>query len=68
MKESTYKTDETETLSIRQIIVVLDLNRRCEATLGYAAKIAGYCYATLYVAYVFWPPRMSEGPYYYLID
>jgi nucleotide-binding universal stress UspA family protein len=68
MKESTCKTDETGTLSIRQIIVALDLNKRCEATLGYAAKIAGYCYATLYVTYVFWPPRMSEGPYYYLID
>ena len=68
MKTDTGKIVETKTLSIRQIIVALDLNRRCEATLGYAAKIASYCYAVLYVTYVFWPPRMSEGPYYYLID
>jgi nucleotide-binding universal stress UspA family protein len=58
----------TKPLSIRQIVAALDLNRNCKATLNYAARLAGYYYAALYITYVFWPPSLSEGPYYYLVD
>jgi nucleotide-binding universal stress UspA family protein len=68
MNALTVGISEAKPLSIRQVIAALDLDRRCDATLDYAAKLAGYYYATLYVAHVFWPPRLSEGPYYYLID
>ena len=68
MNASTIETADTKLVPIRQIIAALDLNRHCEATLDYAAKMAGYYYAALYVTYVFWPPSLSEGQYYYLID
>jgi len=68
MNASTVETPDTKPVPIQQIIAALDLNRHCEATLDYAAKMAAYYCATLYVTYVFWPPSLSEGPYYYLID
>jgi nucleotide-binding universal stress UspA family protein len=68
MKTLTARTAKTKPSSIGRIIAALDLNRDCEATLHYAAQMAGFYYASLYVTYVFWPPSLSEGEYYYLID
>ena len=59
---------ETKELSIRRIIAALDLTRKCEATLHYAAELARRYRASLCVTFVFWPPILSEGDEYYLID
>ena len=59
---------ETKELSIRRIIAALDLTRKCEATLHYAAKLARRYHASLCVTFVFWPPILGEGDEYYLID
>jgi nucleotide-binding universal stress UspA family protein len=68
MNACTGEAARTKPLSIRQIIAALDVNRNCQATLNYAARLAGYYYAALYITHVFWPPSLSEGPYYYLVD
>jgi nucleotide-binding universal stress UspA family protein len=59
---------ETKALTIRRIIVALDLTKKCLATLEHAAKFARRYQASLCVAYVFWPPLLSEGERYYLAD
>jgi nucleotide-binding universal stress UspA family protein len=59
---------ETKEISIRRIIAALDLTKKCEATLHYAAVLARRYHASLCVAFVFWPPILSEGEEYYLID
>jgi universal stress protein A len=59
---------ETKEISIRQIIAALDLTKKCEATLHYAAELARRYHASLCVTFVFWPPMVSEGDEYYLID
>jgi len=59
---------ETNALTIRRIIVALDLTKKCEATLDNAAKLARRYHASLCVAYVFWPRLLSEEERYYLID
>lgn len=59
---------ETKALTIRRIIVALDLTKKCLATLDHAAKVARRYHASLCVAYVFCPPLLSEGKRYYLAD
>ena len=68
MKTLTVKKAQTKELSIRRIIVALDLTKKCAATLDYAAKLARWYQASLCVTFVFWPPILSEGDEYYLID
>jgi nucleotide-binding universal stress UspA family protein len=68
MSTLTVEKAETKGLSVRRIIVALDLTKKCEATLDYAAKLARRYRASLCVAYVFWPRMLSEGERYYLID
>jgi len=58
----------TKEISIRRIIAALDLTKKCEATLHYAAELARRYHASLCVTFVFWPPMVSEGDEYYLID
>src|SRR5690348_9042778 len=59
---------ETKALTIRRIIVALDLTKKCEATLDHAAKLARRYHASLCATYVFWPRLLSEGELYYLVD
>jgi nucleotide-binding universal stress UspA family protein len=59
------KTIEAETptkklLSIRRVVVAVDLSKHSEATARYAAKIAKCFDASLYVAHVFSPAPMYE--------
>jgi nucleotide-binding universal stress UspA family protein len=58
---------EPKLLSIQRIIVAVNLTKDSEATARYAAEIAKYFNASLYLAYVFWPPPVyefeSEGAY-----
>lgn len=64
----TVEKSETRELSIRRIIAALDVTKKCEATLDYAARFAKWYHASLCAAYVFWPRMLSEGDRYYLID
>jgi len=59
---------EAKPLSISRMLVALDLTKQFSATLQYAAKLARSFDASLCVAYVFWPPILSAGEHYYLID
>ena len=68
MSTLTVEKAETKGVSVRRIIVALDLTKKCEATLDYAAKLARRYRASLCVTYVFWPRMLSEGERYYLID
>jgi nucleotide-binding universal stress UspA family protein len=68
MNTSAVKKAETKALTIRSIIVALDLTKKCEATLDQAAKLAKRYHAALCVTYVFWPRLLSEGERYYLVD
>lgn len=68
MNTLTVEKAETKEISIRRIIAALDLTRKCEPTLYYAAELARRYHASLCVTFVFWPPMLSEGDEYYLID
>ena len=57
---------KSERLSVRRIIAAVDLTRKCEATVRYAAAIARHHGALLYITYVFWPSMRARGDY--LID
>ena len=59
---------ETKAISIRRIIAALDLTKKCEATLDYAARLARSYRASLCVTFVFSPHMLSERDKYYLID
>ena len=62
------ETPDIEEISIHLIIAALDLTNKCDATLNYAAKLARWYHSALRVTFVFWPPKLSEGDEYYLID
>jgi nitric oxide synthase oxygenase domain/subunit len=52
---------ETKEPSIRRIIATLDLTKKCEATLDYAAKLARWNQASRCVAFLFWPSEIAEA-------
>jgi len=55
-------------LLVCRIIAAVDLTSTSEATVRYAAKLARSHRASLCVACVFWPPLLSGGQFYYLVD
>lgn len=47
-------------VSIKKVVVAVDLSKHSEATANYAAQIAKWFNASLYIAHVFSPPPSSE--------
>jgi nucleotide-binding universal stress UspA family protein len=62
------KKIESKPLSIRRVIVAVNLTRKCDATVRYAAEISRGYNAALYICYVFWPSLRIQGNRCDLID
>jgi nucleotide-binding universal stress UspA family protein len=62
------KKTESKPLAIRRIIAAVNLTKKYEATVRYAAEIARGYKAALYICHVFWPSMRTQGDHYDLID
>lgn len=62
------KKIEPKPRSMQPIIVAVDVTRKCEATVRYAAEISRCSNAALYICHVFWPSMRTQGDHHELID
>ena len=60
MKILEAKRSSDKLVSIKKVVVAVDLTKHSEATAHYAAQIAKWFNASLYIAHVFSPPPSSE--------